>query len=177
MNKTSRYWVVVLLAFLVFASLSAFGQEWRRGREWDQGRFPRDGVCFFRAPHFRGDYFCARPGDSFDRLEHGFNGHIRSIRVFGRAAVIVYAGRDYRGDRAWFDRDMDDLRDWPLPGEWRGDWGNRVYSFEVVSPRDRERFERDRDDYYHRDRDDYDRHRRDDDGNLLYFHLNLGGHD
>ncbi len=172
MKRSARCLMLSLVTFFLIASVSAFGQDW--DRDHDRGRFPRDGVCFYRGPHFTGDYFCARPGDSMDRLGEGFNDHIRSVQVFGRAAVIVFNDSDYRGASTRFGRDMDDLRFWGLVDHPRKNWADRISSVEVVYAGDRD----DRDDggYYRRGHDRDREHYRDDD-NLLYFHLNLGGHD
>jgi len=98
---------VLLLALLapLAVSSSAFAQRW--GRE----RFPRDGACFFKDPNFNGDYFCVRAGDEVNRMPEGMNDKISSVRIFGRAEVVVFKDIRFEGRSSRFDNDIRNLRD------------------------------------------------------------------
>lgn len=96
--------VSLVAGLLMAASPTLEAQRW--GRE----RTPRDGACFYRDTGFRGDYFCARAGETLDDLPFGMNNEISSIRIFGRAEVTVYRGPGFSGRRERFDRDVYSLR-------------------------------------------------------------------
>lgn len=59
-------------------------------------------VCFYEDFNFRGDRFCARPGQK-DRRLGSFNDKISSIRVVGNAEVQVCEDYNYRGRCAVLD--------------------------------------------------------------------------
>src|SRR5262245_45026561 len=105
-DRVMRLRKVLCLSLLALAvSSPAIAQRW--GRE----RFPRDGVCFFRDPNFNGDYFCVRAGDELNRMPEGMNDQISSIRIFGRAEVVVFKDVRFEGRSARFDNDIRNLRD------------------------------------------------------------------
>jgi hypothetical protein len=112
-----RRTVLALSAALLVLSSPAFAQRW--GRE----RTPRDGACFYEDADYRGDYFCARAGDSIFSLPSDINDRISSIRIFGGAQVTVFSGERLTGRSARFDQDVRNLR--------RGPWNDRISSFEV----------------------------------------------
>jgi hypothetical protein len=140
-------------ALFVMAALAipsaAMAQRW--GRE----PFPGSGACFFRDVEFRGEYFCVPAGESVGRIPDEMNDQISSIRVFGRAAVVVFRDVRFNGGAARFDHNVRDLRD--------ERWNDRISSMRVdIGPRDGDA--RDRRDGDDRDRHDGDfRDRRDDD--------------
>src|SRR5689334_18220425 len=70
------------IAFLLIggAAVPALAQ---RGRDND------DRVCFYKDAQYQGQARCYRPGDELADLRDQRN-EISSIRVFGRARVIVY---------------------------------------------------------------------------------------
>jgi plasmid stability protein len=100
-KTTLLVWCVATLA----ASSTVFAQRW--GRE----NFPRDGVCFFKDPGFRGEYFCARSGDSLSAVPDDMNDRISSIRIFGRAEVTVFRDVRFSGRSARFETDVRNLKD------------------------------------------------------------------
>ena len=118
-TNSGRVWTLSLLAVAVVALTvsPAFAQRW--GRE----RFPDSGACFFRDVEFRGDYFCIRAGDDVGRMPEGMNDAISSVRVFGRAAVVVFRDVRFNGGSTRFDRDVRDLRD--------AGWNDRISSVQV----------------------------------------------
>jgi hypothetical protein len=111
--------VVGVVAFVVPATASA--QRW--GRE----RSPRDGVCFFQDTDYRGDYFCVRAGKSLRSLPSDMNDRISSMKLYGRAEVIVFKDTGYHGRSARFDGDVPDLR--------LDIWNDRISSVQVHSGR------------------------------------------
>jgi hypothetical protein len=58
---------------------------------------PRDGACFYLEAGYRGDSFCLNAGESRRNVEDRFNDKISSIRVFGRARVVVYEHENFSG--------------------------------------------------------------------------------
>jgi hypothetical protein len=58
---------------------------------------PADGACFYRDVDFRGDFFCLRVGESTNSLPPGLNDEISSVRIFGRASVVVFVDAQFRG--------------------------------------------------------------------------------
>jgi hypothetical protein len=143
-NRTIR--ALFVMAVLAVPS-AAMAQRW--GRE----PFPGNGACFFRDVEFRGEYFCLPSGEDVGRLPNEMNDAISSIRLFGRAEVIVFTNERFRGGWVRFDRNIRDLRD--------ERWNDRISSLRVGiewrEPEFRER--RGRFD----DRDRFDDRRRDDD--------------
>jgi len=91
-------------------------------QDWGSEK-PRDGACFYEDTRYRGDYFCVKSGEDRSSLPSGVNDRISSIRIYGRAEVMVYKDRSFKGSSKRFDRDIDDLR-----GEG---WNDRISSFRV----------------------------------------------
>ena len=119
---SNRYRTALLVATAVVVSASA-----AHAQRWGRGGFPRDGVCFYENPDFRGDYFCVRSGDDLRSIPSGMNDRISSLRVYGRAEVIVYKDRNFDGRSATFDGDVRDLR--------LDIWNDRISSIQVRSGR------------------------------------------
>ncbi len=69
----------------------------------------RDEVCFYENTNFRGDSFCARPGDNLARLGR-WNDEISSIRVRGFAEALVCEDSNFRGRCIIISRDVSNLR-------------------------------------------------------------------
>jgi hypothetical protein len=112
---------VLLAVFAVLTSASAaMAQRW--GRE----QSPRDGVCFYRDTNFHGDYFCVASGGELSRVPEDMNDKITSIRIFGRAEVIVFKDIRFDGGSSRFDVDVRDLK-----GEG---WNDRISSMRVQFP-------------------------------------------
>jgi len=106
-------------ASVVAAASPALAQRWGRGGS------PRDGVCFYQDPDYRGDYFCIRAGEDLRSLPSGMNDRISSLRVFGRAEVVVFKDDGYGGRSARFDGDVRDLK--------LDIWNDRISSVQVRS--------------------------------------------
>jgi hypothetical protein len=120
-----------LIALTVLAiwlpGADAFAQQ-GRGRNDD-----RDGdrVCFYRDIQFEGPFWCYRPGDELADLRDRGN-EISSIRIFGRARVIVWDDEEFMGASDEFDMDVADLRLRNMEG--RRNWNDRIDSFQVLGP-------------------------------------------
>jgi len=87
---------------------------------------PRVGVCFNEDADYRGNYFCARPGEEQPSVQD-WNDRISSIRVFGGAQVEVFANIDYRGTSRQFNSNVPNLADQGL--------NDQVSSFRVSGTR------------------------------------------
>jgi Peptidase inhibitor family I36 len=112
---------VLLAVFAVLTSASAaMAQRW--GREHS----PRDGVCFYRDTNFHGDYFCVASGGELSRVPEDMNDKITSIRIFGRAEVIVFKDIRFVGGSSRFDFDVRNLKD--------EGWNDRISSMRVQFP-------------------------------------------
>lgn len=114
------------VAVLLFASLllplapsRLMAQTW----EWGRSPFPRDGACFFKDPDFRGDYFCARAGESLSAVPKDMNDKVSSIRIFGRADVTVFKDVRFDGGSQHFRDSITNLKD--------EGWNDRISSFRV----------------------------------------------
>lgn len=94
-------------------------------QRWGHESFPRDGVCFFKDPHFRGEYFCAGAGDSVRAVPDDMNDRISSIRIYGRAEVTVFRDVRFSGDSSRFRGNIENLKD--------EGWNDRISSFRVAS--------------------------------------------
>lgn len=98
---------IVLFAVLAIAATASAASAQRWGRE----RSPRDGACFYRDPNFRGEYFCVAAGDEYNRMPEDMNDKISSIRIFGRAEVIVFRDVRFDGRSTRFESDIRNLKD------------------------------------------------------------------
>jgi hypothetical protein len=94
-------------------------------QSWGSERPPRDGVCFYEDADYRGNYFCARPGDEESSLPSDINDRISSIRVYGRAEVEIFQDPRFLGDKQRFGSDVRDLKS--------ENWNDRISSFQVRS--------------------------------------------
>ncbi len=102
---TPRQTILVLASSVVLATSPAAAQG------WGKGPLPREGVCFYKDPDFRGEYFCASAGQSRSRVPSGMNDRISSVRIFGRAEVTVFKDIEYEGRSTRFTDDVRNLRD------------------------------------------------------------------
>ena len=97
--------------FMLFASFAVLAASSSlSGQQWGRSPFPRDGVCFFKDPDFRGEYFCARAGDSIGSLGKDMNDEISSMRLFGDAEVTVFQDVRFSGRSSRFDREIRDMK-------------------------------------------------------------------
>jgi hypothetical protein len=159
----------VMALGISMTALPAFAQQ---GRDRNDNR-DTDRVCFYRDVDFQGPSWCYRPGDELADLRNRSN-EISSIRIVGRARVIVYDQEEFMGASDEFDMDVPNLRLRAMEG--RRDWNDRIDSFQVVSFNRRGRgFGLGRD----RDRDDRDDARGDNrparDRICVYEDVNYGG--
>jgi hypothetical protein len=118
---------VTLLMVLCFAPQSPAAPQ--LGRE--QNNNQRDRVCFYQDIHFQGWEDCFNPGDEIGDLK-GRKNQISSIRIFGRARVIVYDSTDFRGSQAEFSSDVPDLGLRSLGGKT---WSDHIESFKIGGER------------------------------------------
>jgi Peptidase inhibitor family I36 len=116
---------VTVLGFCMTA-VPAFAQQARDRNDTRDG----DRVCFYRDIEFQGPSWCYRPGDELADLRDRGD-EISSIRIFGRARVIVYDLDEFMGASDEFDMDVADLRLRNMAG--RRNWNDRIDSFQVVA--------------------------------------------
>ena len=107
---------------LVFVAAAA-GSSPVLAQSWGKGGFPREGVCFFKDPNFRGDYFCARTGENASTVPDGMNDRVSSVRVFGDTEVTVFRDVRFQGNSSRFDGDIRNLKD--------EGWNDLISSFRV----------------------------------------------
>ena len=107
---------VVALVTLAASPLAA-AQQW--GRE----RTPQSGACFFRDADYRGDYFCVRAGEALRAVPDEMNDEISSIRIFGRANVVVFRDVRFEGGSIRFETNVRNLKD--------ESWNDRISSLRV----------------------------------------------
>ena len=77
---------------------------------WGRPRAPTAGACFYRDPNFRGNYFCARPGEDIAFMSGTMNDQISSIRMFGDTEVTIFQDRRFRGRWTRLEGNVRDLR-------------------------------------------------------------------
>ena len=145
----------ILFAIGVLLALPPAASAQRWGRE----RFPDSGACFFQDVDYRGEYFCIRAGDDLGRVPNDLNDRVSSIKLYGRAEVVVFRDVRFNGGSTRFDSSVRDLRN--------EGWNDRISSLRVqIESRDRgdrdrsDRGDRDRSDRSDRDRSDNQRDRR-----------------
>jgi hypothetical protein len=123
---TQRPLVAVVVLGISMIGAQAFAQQGRERNDTRDG----DRVCFYRDVEYQGPSWCYRPGDELADLRNRGN-EISSIRIFGRARVIVWDGEEFMGVSDEFDMDVPDLRLRAMEG--RRNWNDRIDSFQVVS--------------------------------------------
>lgn len=167
--KRRGLFFVLLLAVMVGATGFAFAQ-WRWPNQNQNQNAPRDGACFYK-DGFNSESFCLSAGQSADHMPPGFNDQVTSIRIFGRARVVVFENSNFGGPNETFDRSQSDLRNVRKRDDPSRVWSDRISSVRVESAsgraddrwgrddrgRDDDRWGRDRDDDRWRDRDRDDR--------------------
>ena len=98
------------------------GQSQGQYEGWGGGRVPRNGACFFMDADYRGDGFCMNAGESQQQVPDRFNDRISSIRVFGRARVVVHEHESFAGASRTVTGDVSNLA---------GEFNDRISSIEV----------------------------------------------
>jgi hypothetical protein len=124
-----RAFSALIVAGLSMTAAPTFAQQ---GRDRNNGGANRDAdrVCFYRDIEYQGPSWCYRPGDELADLRNRGN-EISSIRIFGRARVIVWDGEEFMGVTDEFDMDAPDLRLRAVEG--RRNWNDRIDSFRVIA--------------------------------------------
>jgi hypothetical protein len=89
-----------------------------------------DRVCFYMHVNYEGPEWCYRPGDELADFGRRRN-EISSIRVFGRARVVVFDQRGFSGEAEEFTANVADLTLRHLGGSRT--WNDRIDSFQVQS--------------------------------------------
>jgi hypothetical protein len=92
-------------------------------QRWGRERFPQSGACFFKDADYRGDYFCVRAGDDVRAVPDDMNDEISSIRIFGRAEVVVFRDVRFGGGSTRFASSVRNLKD--------EGWNDRLSSLRV----------------------------------------------
>lgn len=93
------------------------GQHGGRGSGYE----PRNGACFYIDAGYSGDSFCLNAGENLRMVEDRFNDQVSSIRIFGRARVVVYEHENFGGARRAIARDVSNL----------GNFNDKITSIEV----------------------------------------------
>jgi hypothetical protein len=111
----------IITLFTIGALLGAASTA--RSQRWGRGPVPGSGACFYQDTNYRGEYFCVGAGENVGRVPDDMNDRISSIKVFGRANVVVFKDVRFSGGSTRFDSDVRDLRD-------QG-WNDRISSMRV----------------------------------------------
>jgi hypothetical protein len=98
---------------------------------WGTPSPPREGVCLYKDADYRGQYFCVRAGEDLSSIQDGMNDRVSSIRIYGRAEVVVFRDPRFRGRSARFDTSIRNLKD--------EDWNDTISSLQVDAYRGRSR--------------------------------------
>src|SRR5205809_970732 len=88
----------------------------------------RDRVCVYQDIRFQGWEQCYNVGDEVSHLERRTKA-ISSIRVFGRARVVVYEDPEFKGRSAEFASDVPDLGLRSLGGSHT--WNDQIESLRI----------------------------------------------
>jgi hypothetical protein len=112
------------LAFIASGALLAASSS-ASAQHWGHDRPPDSGACFYEDESYRGEYFCARPGQNINAVPSDMNDKISSIRVFGGVEVTVFRDVRFSGGSARFNGNVRNLRD--------EGWNDRISSISVRS--------------------------------------------
>jgi len=91
-------------------------------------------VCLYQDIHYEGWAECYRPGDQVSSMRD-HNNKVSSIRIYGRATVVVYDSTDFRGQSVEFTSDVPDLALRSFTGS--RSWNDKIESFEIAYVNDR----------------------------------------
>jgi len=81
-----------------------------------------------------------KDGERANMVPPGFNDRITSIRVFGGVRLRIFNDPNFSGYSMMIDRDVDNLKRFPLADVPFKDWNDRISSIAVF--RDRDEWER-----------------------------------
>ena len=115
---------------LVFCLGISLGWASRSDAAPQFGRAGGDRVCLYQDVQYRGWEECFNVGDEITDLRSHRNS-TSSIRVFGRARVVVYEHTGFEGESAEFSSDVPDLGRRAISGSHT--WNDRIDSLKVVS--------------------------------------------
>src|SRR5262245_58201102 len=124
-----RAFAALMVVGLSMIAVPAFAQQGRDRNDRNDNR-DSDRVCFYRDVEYQGPSWCYRPGDELADLRNRGD-EISSIRIYGRARVIVYDMNEFMGASDEFDMDVPDLRLRVMEG--RRNWNDRIDSFQVMA--------------------------------------------
>lgn len=112
------------LALIVFSLIGILSPqlEAQYSRQ-NRDQQPQEGACFYRNVNYRGASFCMSVGDDLRNIGNRNNDRISSIRIFGRAQVIVYDQESFNSAGRTITGDVSDL----------GNWNTRIAAIRVQS--------------------------------------------
>jgi hypothetical protein len=119
--KNFKMFALILIASLGYISPEMVAQQ-RNGRD-------RDMVCLYQDIHYQGWEQCYAAGDEIVDLR-GRGNAVSSIRIFGRARVIVFDDSQFRGTSDEFFNDVPDLDRRMMNGS--RSWNDRIGSLRVA---------------------------------------------
>ncbi|MBN2242750.1 MAG: peptidase inhibitor family I36 protein [Acidobacteria bacterium] len=122
MQRTIR---LTFLTLMVLTILSPALQA--QGRSWNQGNQPRDGACFYVDRDYQGEEYCVDADESQHQIANRYNDRISSVRIFGKAQVVVYEHENLGGARRVLASSTPGL----------GDFNDKISSIEVTGDRSR----------------------------------------
>jgi len=88
-----------------------------------------DRVCLYKDIYYQGQEQCYSPGDNIATLQ-SFSGRTSSIRIYGRAVVMVWDETNFRGHTTMFTESMPDLGQVRLESK---SWSDRITSLRVAT--------------------------------------------
>jgi Peptidase inhibitor family I36 len=91
------------------------------------GRGGGDRVCLYRDIYYMGQEQCYSVGDNIATLQ-SFSGRTSSIRIYGRAVVMVWDETNFRGHTTMFTESVPDLGQVRLESK---SWSDRITSLRV----------------------------------------------
>ena len=132
MNKsiTCKVGSLVLFAFIILLSLPALAQNRNTGNNElsEEAR-----VCVYENAGFAGPSNCWYIGQRIPDLRQvygNWNDRISSIRVYGRAKIIIWSAVNFQGESLEVRVDQTDLTTLPLSGS--GTWNDQISALQVL---------------------------------------------
>jgi len=119
-----RLWALALALLFGIALAPQSNAALQFGR--DRGG---DRACFYKDIYYQGQEQCYSPGDNIATLQ-SFNGRTSSIRIYGRAVVMVWDDTNFRGHTTVFSESAPDLGQVRLESK---SWSDRISSIRVAT--------------------------------------------
>jgi hypothetical protein len=118
-----RLLLFTLIIPAVFILADAFSPQLEAQRNFDRQNQNQnqDKVCFYVDENYRGDSFCANPGESMRNIGERFNDRISSIRIPRGVEVTIFDDDNFGGGRQSYSQDVANL----------GNWNDRFTSFKL----------------------------------------------